>query len=290
MLRMHYRTHRKVYIIVFVIILAAAVAWAASKLSGQANQKSVEAAAGSAEMEMVTLDALKPPQKAKAPNCDWQKEKKLRHAIKANDKQYQQLVAKAKSEVAGQARVSDKTKTKVMESAKAYSDLQNQYATMWQSCKCKTRTNLAKKLSASRLKNAEVVVSEINEEKLEEMEQAQNEVRQARREYAEQAKANDELSAKDKKDIQANVLPQTDKMLAEFKTLASSVMSLLNEVKSTASQATSGSISGLLGATKKMVGQGGTGLLSQVKMLGSVTKNMISNVQDLQTDARMLSQ
>ena len=290
MLRMQFRTHRKIYIIVFAILLAAAVAWAASKLSGQANQKSLEAAGGSAEMEMVTLDTLKPPKKAKAPNCNWQKEKKLRHAIKANDKQYQQLVAKAKAEVAGQARVSEKSKTKVMESAQAYCELQNQYADMWQSCKCKTRSNLARKLAASRLKNAEVVVSEIDEEKLEEMEQAQNEVRQARREYAEHAKANDELSAKDKKDIQANVLPQTEKMLSEFKTLASSVMSLLNEIKSTASQATSGSISGLFSATKKMVGQGGAGLLSQVKMLGSVTKNMISNVKDLQTDARMLSE
>ena len=280
---------RKPYLLVIFILLVAAVVWAASELSGQANQKSVEAAEGSAEMEMVSLDTVKPPKKEKAPNCDWQKEKELRHEIKAKDEEYKGLIKTAKAEVGDQGKVSDDTKTKVLDSAKAYSDLQTQYSEMWKSCNCTTRSKLAAKLAASRLKNAEVVVSEIDDAKLEEMQKAQDEVREARREYAEQAKANDELSAEDKKDIQVNVVPQTEKMIADFQTLASSVFSLLQEVQSTATQATSGGASGLFGAAKKLVGGGGPSLLTQVKMLVTVTKNMVTSAQALQADAVTLT-
>ena len=135
------------------------------------------------------------------------------------------------------------------------------------------------------------MVSEIDEAKLEEMEKAQAEVRQARREYAQQAKENDELSDEDKKDIQANVIPQADKMLANFQTLASSVFSLLKEIQSTATSATGGGgVGGLLSSAKKLVGGGGPSLLAQVKMLVTVTKNMVTNAQDLQADATTLTE
>jgi hypothetical protein len=135
-----------------------------------------------------------------------------------------------------------------------------------------------------------VVTSEIDEAKLQEMEAAQEEVRQARREYVEQAKANDELTEEDKRDIQANVIPQTDKMLTDFQTLASSVFSLLKEVQQTATKATGGGVSGLFGAAKKLVGGGGPTLLAKVKMLVSVTKNMVTNAQALQADATTLTE
>ena len=112
----------------------------------------------------------------------------------------------------------------------------------------------------------------------------------ARREYAQQAKENNELSEEDKRDIQANVIPQADKMLANFQTLASSVFSLLKEVQSTATSATSGGVGGLFNTAKKLVGGGGPSLLAQVKMLAMVTKNMVTNVQDLQTDATTLTE
>lgn len=289
MIRSHYRSHRKIYLIVGWLILAAAVVWAGSELSGQANAKATEAAESSAEIESVSLDTLKPPKKEKAPNCDWQLEKKLRKEIKANDEGYQKLVGKAKGQVQSSGQVSEETKAEVLESAQAYNQLQTDYSEMWKSCNCKTRSKLAAKLAASRLKNAEVVVSEIDEAKLEEMEKAQAEVKAARREYAEQAQADDELSQEDKRDIQANVVPQTDKMLVKAQTLASSVTSLLKEVQGTASSASSGGLGGMLSAAKKLVGGGGPTLLTKVKMLVQVTKNLVSGVQDLQTDADLLS-
>jgi hypothetical protein len=120
MIRILTRSPRKMYLIIFAILLIAAVVWAAAELSGQANRKSLEAAEGSAEMEMVSLDTIRPPKKDKAPNCDWQKEKDLRNGIKAKDEEYKELVQAAKTEVGAQAKVSDETKAKILESAQGY--------------------------------------------------------------------------------------------------------------------------------------------------------------------------
>lgn len=294
MLKQHYARHKKMYLILAAMLLTAGLVWAAAELSGQANAKSAEAAEGSAEIEMVTLDTIKQPKPKKKdpPPCDWQAEKRIRHAIKANDKGYKQLLAKVKAEVRSQGKVSDATKGEVMNSAQGYNQLQNEYADMWQQCNCKTRSKLARKLADSRLKNAEVAVSEIDEEKLKEMDKAQEEVRQARREYAVHAKENDEISDEDKKEIQAKVVPEVEKMAVKLKSLLSSVTALMKEVQSTASSVKSGSsggLGGLLGSVKKLAATGPK-LLTQVKTLLGVVESLSSNVNDLQADTAMLTE
>ena len=282
------RRHKKALMTIGLILLLAAIVWAAAELSGQANSMAQDAGSNSAELEMITLDTLKKPSK-QPPPCDWQKEKQLRHKITENDAKYKELIAKTKSEVKSSGKVSEATQGEVLAQANAYRDLQNQYSSMWESCNCKTRANLAAKLGTTRIKSAAVVVSEIDQEKLDEMNAAQEEMKVARREYAKKAAANDELSEADKKDIQANVIPQISNMTTTMMKFVQEIAGLMNEVQQSAQKMTSGKsgIGGLFGAAKSMVSTG-TGLFKKVQTLSTVAQNMTKNVQDTMSDAQTL--
>ena len=281
------KKHKKALMVIGIVLLLAAIAWAAAELSGQANSMAQDAGSNSAELEMITLDTLKKPAK-QPPPCDWQKEKKLRKSIAANDVKYKKMIAKTKSEVKSSAKVSEATQEEVLGQADAYKGLQDQYSSMWSACNCKTRSKLATSLGKTRVKSAAVVVSEIDQAKLDEMNAAQDEMKAARREYANKAAANDELSAADKKDIQANVIPQTNKMMTTMQKFVQQIMGLMNEVQESAQKMTSGGASGLLGAAKSMVSTG-TGLFKKVQTLSTVAQNMSKNTQDMMTDAQTLT-
>jgi hypothetical protein len=281
---------KKKLLIIGAILLVAAIAWAASELSGQSNAMAQDAGSNSAELEMITLDTLKKPSK-QPPPCDWQKEKSLRHEIEENDKQYKPLVEKAKSEMNSSGKVSDATQKKVMGQANAYKELQDQYAAMWSECNCKTRANLATNLGNTRIKSADVVVSEIDQDKLNEMSAAQEELRLARREYVNEAAEKDELSKEDKRDIQANVIPQTNKLLGTMQAFVQQVFGLMNEVQEAASQvssAKSGGITSIFGSAKSLLSTG-PALFKKVQTLSTVSKSMLTNTQDLMSDAQTLS-
>jgi len=281
--------HKKALMVIGILLLLAAIAWAAAELSGQANSMAQDAGSNSAELEMITMDTLKKPSK-NVPPCDWKKETQLRKKISNNDAKYKKLMAKAKSETKSDGKVTEKTRDAVLNQANSYKDLQDQYASLWSACNCKTRAKLAKSLGNTRVKSAAVVVSEIDQKKLDEMNAAQEEMKAARREYVEKAAANDELSAADKKSIQANVIPQTNKMMATMKKFVQAVAGLMSDVQESAQKMSSnkGGIGGMFGAAKSMV-SGGTDLFKKVQTLSSVAQNMSTNTQDLMTDAQTLS-
>lgn len=286
-----YKKHRKIVLTVSILLLLAAIAWAAAELSGQANAMAMDAGSNSAEMESASLETLKKPKNEKAaPNCDWAMERDLRKKIEANDAQYQQTVKKAKAEISSQGKVSDATRSSVTKLASEYTSMQTQYADMWTSCGAKSRAKLAKSLGNARMKSAEVVVSEIDQKKLEEMNKANDEMKAARSEYVAEATANGELSQEDKREIQAKTLPRVDAMIPMFSGLVSNVMGLMKEVQKTAQQVTSagaGGLGGLLGAAKAV--SDGPQLLTKVQSLLTVSQGMLSNVQALQGDAQALT-
>ena len=81
-----YKKHRKIVLTVSILLLLAAIAWAAAELSGQANAMAMDAGSNSAEMESASLETLKKPKNEKAaPNCDWAMERDLRHAPNHDD-------------------------------------------------------------------------------------------------------------------------------------------------------------------------------------------------------------
>jgi len=283
-----YPKHRKLVLMVGIILLFAAIVWAAAELSGQANALAMDAGSNSAEMEVTSLETLKKPEKA-APNCDWKFERELRHKIEANDAKYQEEIKKAKSETSSMGKVSDGIRSSVTKLASEYDSLQTKYADMWMSCGCKTRAKFAKSLGSSRLKSAEVVVSDIDKQKLEEMNKANEEMKVARSEYVKEASSSGEISQADKKEIQAKTLPKVDTMIPMFTGFMNNVMGLLKEVQQSAQQVTSsgsGGIGGMFGAAKALTD--GPNLLTKVQTLLTVSQGMLSNAQALQGDAQTL--
>lgn len=285
-----YKNHRKALLIIGLLLMAAVLVWAAAELSGQANSMAQDAGSNSADMEMVTLNTIKKPEKTKdspkPPPCDWKKERSIKKQIDANDRKYKSLRSKAKSELKGTGKVSSGTKNAVMASAGEFKKLCDQYAAMWDACKCRTRAKTARKTGETRLKSAAVLVGgDIDEAKLKDMQDSQDEMKVARREYVVKATEGDEISDADKGDLQSNVVPQIKGLITDSQALVTNVTSLLGDIQD---QATGGGISSLT----KMASGGGasavSSLLSPVKTLMSVAKGMLTNVQALLSDAQSL--
>ncbi|MEW5722164.1 MAG: hypothetical protein AB1896_03595 [Thermodesulfobacteriota bacterium] len=284
--------HKKMLLVLGLLLLAAALVWAAAELSGQANALAQDAGDSSADMEMVSLDTIKPAKQTKdtpqPPPCDWAKEKALKQKLNANNAQYKQLRAKAKSELQGTGQVSPGTKSAVMASAKEFKSLSDQYAAMWDACKCKTRANTARKSGNSRLKSAAVLVGgDINEGLLTDMQSAQQEMKAARREYVREATEGGELSDQDMADLSATVVPQAKQVAAQVQQLVNNVTSLLGNLQSSAGDAAKAALSkvatggGAAGAKEAAASE----LLKPVKTLLGVSQNMLTNATALVEDA-----
>lgn len=282
-----YEKNKKFWISIGLILLVAAIAWAAAELSGQANAAAADAGDQSFELETISMDMIKEPKpKNEPPPCDWQLEKDLRKKIEVNNDLYKKLLEKAKSEAKSAGKVSGETGEALLNSATEYKGLQEEYASMWDSCTCKTRAKLARELAETRLKGAEVVASEIDKEKLEALEKQQEQMKKARREYVENATKNEEISAEDKKDIQANLVPRSNMLVSNIGESVQKVMGLLQQVQETATKVKSG---GLMSGLKAMKGLSEGNLLQPVQGLLSLVKNMLTNAQDLSSDVQLLS-
>lgn len=289
-----YEKNKKLILVLGLILLAAALVWAAAELSGQANSLAQDAGSNSADMEMVTLNTIKQPAKTKdapkPPPCDWKKERSIKKAIDANDAQYKGLRSKAKSELNATGKVSAGTKSAVMNSANQFKKLCYDYAAMWDACKCTTRANTARKSGDSRIKSAAVLVGgDINEGNLTAMQRAQDEMKAARREYVKKATAGGEISDQDKADLKSTVVPQIKSLMSQTQSLVTGSTSLLGDIQK---GATSGGLTGLTKMAKSAASGDAGGvaktLLKPVTTLVSVAKSMLSNVQALFQDAQSL--
>jgi len=281
------KKNKKFLIIFGIVLLVAAIAWAAAELSGQANAAAADAGEQSLEMEDISLGMIKDPKpKKKPPACDWQLETKLRKKIAANTGEYKKVVAKAKNEAQSDGKVSPKTGDVLLYWAVEYKDLQKDYASMWDDCSCKTRAKLARELGQTRLRSAEVTASEIDKEKLAALKKQQDKMKQARREYVEKATKNEEITAKDRNEMQANLIPRTQSLLSNVGDLVQKVTGLLQQVKDSATKAKSG---GLMGGFKSMTSLSKGNLLGPVQGLLSLVQNMLTNTKDLSSDVQTLS-
>ncbi|MEW6266037.1 MAG: hypothetical protein AB1641_23435 [Thermodesulfobacteriota bacterium] len=289
-----YRNNRKLLLVLGFILLAAAIVWAAAELSGQANSMAQDAGSSSADMEMTTLNTVKKPAKTKdspqPPPCDWAKERQIKSQLDANDAKYKALRDRAKSEMKSAGKVAPGTKDAVMASAREFKGLCDQYAAMWDACKCYTRGKTARKSGESRMSSAEVLVSEIDEGKLSKMQAAQDAMKTARREYASEAAAGGEISDADKADLKSTVVPQIQTLTGQVQTLVTGVTQLLGDIQK---GATGGGLSSITSMAKTAASGGGASdiaskLLKPVTTLLSVAKGMLANVQALMSDAQTL--
>lgn len=283
------KKNRRVFLIIGVFLFLAALAWAASQLSGQANAAAADAGANSLEMEKISLDMIKEPKpKQNPPSCDWQEEKRLRKLIEESNTGYEGLVAKARTESAGQGKVSPETATSLQKSAETYVSLQENYAKMWDACTCKTRAKLARELAESRRKNVDVVANEINSEKIDAMLAQQEKLDQARQEYVKQAKADEELTSEDKSAVAVKLVPRAQMVFTNIGKLQKEVLGLMQQVQETATSAKGGS--GMFGGgLSALKGLSEGNLLKPIQALLSLCKGMLSSSQSLMSDLQVLS-
>ncbi|MEW5722767.1 MAG: hypothetical protein AB1896_06650 [Thermodesulfobacteriota bacterium] len=230
------KKHKKLLIIIALLLVSGALVWAAAKLSGQANALAQDTGIYSAEMENLTIATIVKPARTKdspsaPPPCDWKKEAQIKKALNDNDAKYKAAAAKAKSEQsAGQ--VSEATKGEVLKLAAEYQKLCDEYAAMWSACNCATRAKTAQAAGESRIKSAAVVAGgTINTDLLAALDAAQAKLRDARAEYAKTAVADAEIAEEDKAALKATVVPAAETLVAKMKDHVDAVQRLMMDIQ-----------------------------------------------------------
>jgi hypothetical protein len=274
--------------ILLALLLLAAIAIAAADLSGQANKSAADAGSSSADLEMASLETIKPPKQG--PPVDWAAERRIRRQLASQDKAYVPLVDRAKREIDATGAVSGGTGKQILDAAGKYRDTCNVYADVWAKGNCVTRANLARETGASRLASAELIVAGADSAKSDALAEQQAKMNEARNAYAKEAQANDELSEQDKAAIKASVVPRAEKLITDTGDLVIRTVSLVDQIRSQMSP--EGVVGGLVScaASGKSVEEGVTSLIYPVTSLLSLAKNLASNAQSLLEDANLLSQ
>lgn len=285
------RRHR-IWILMLLVLAAAAIVWAATQ--GQADALAQNAGDSSTDMEMATLDMVQPPREEvrnqraqESPDCDWALERDLRHQIEANNDEYKQLTSQANAEMSGSGAVSSGTRDAVLASADAHKVLQDRYATMWNSCNCRTRANVATESGSTRLANAQVVVGGANSDNMDNLQASQERLKTARGEYAQDVKANNELSDEDKALIRANARPRAEKVVSDLTDLILQITGLVNDISSMSSMSATQMAAGA--ASCAASGGGDLTLLTNAQTLLSLAEAMLSNANSLVSDISLLT-
>lgn len=270
-----------------LLLALAGLVWAAAELSGQANKSAADAGSNAADMEMASLEMIKPSKTA--PNCNWALEKKLRKELERIDKDYRKILARAQSDIAGNSgKVSPETRAKGMKSAELFKATSEKYAAMWDKCKCTSRAKLARETGESRMKSAAMAFNDVDSDNVDAYNEQQDSMAAARRAYVEDAKT--DLSDKDRAALKSNLLPKAEKIADNLAALGQGVTGLLGQIQSQATDPVA-----IGGCARQVVSDTGpeagsaTALLSPVKSLMSLIQSMTGNVQGMISDIMTLS-
>lgn len=291
--------------LLIIFLLSCAIGWAvAESLSGQSNAQAANTGVNAAKMDLVSLETIKAPQATPdkpAPNVDWGQEKSLRQKLKELDRSYNQVAAVAQNETRSKSAVSAATADKLLNSARQFKAVSDQYAAVWEKGKCKTRAELAREAGASRLAGAELIIAGADGDKVSALKRQQDKLNKARQAYVKEATANNEISAADKASIKSELMPMANKLVSDTVSLVKEVTGLLKNIQSQAQSLTSGSPTAVMGAMSGCASAGGGGgspadgaaigpnqLLGPVTNLLSLAQTLASNSQSLLSDLSLL--
>jgi len=273
---------RRILLWTLAISLMFGLLWAALDLNGQSNKTAADAGSNAADMDMASLDSIKPKATSK---INWKQEKALRSKIDQADSQYRKILETANAEISSAQKVSDATRDSGMTSAKSFQDASEEYAAFWDKNDGKSRAKLAREAGLSRVKSAEMALNNISKDKIEAYNTQQDSLRKAQTEYMNEAKT--DLSSADKASLKANLAPKIQKIAGNLATLMQGVTGLISQVKE---QVSAGGISGAVGGCAKTVTSGGSAsdgvsaLISPLTSLLSLVKGMTGNVQGMLSD------
>ena len=278
-------------LVIFILFLLCAVAWAVSELSGQANKSAADAGMASADMEMASLETISKPQK-NPPNVNWGEEKRLRKELEKQDNAYKAIAKKAQQQAGGPKGVDEPTAKALRGAAGKFRETSEKYAVVWEKGDCASRARLARETGESRVASAEVLIAGADSDKIDALNKRQASLNEARQAYIKEAVDNDEISAKDKAAMKATLKPKAEKLVSETGDLVMKVTGLLNQVRS---QATPAGLVGGLGGCAASAASGSVptdptaSLLSPVTSLLSLTKGLAGNASSLLSDVNVLT-
>lgn len=277
------RKNRRILMWFLLLMLFAALVYAGAELLGQANKNCADAGSTGADMEMASLESIKPSKSKPAKPSEQQR---LLNKIKSVDKEYKALVDKARSETVASGHVSDGTRSAGMACANRYQQASDGYAAYWEKNGNAKRAALAREAGVSRVRNAEMTFNDVDSSRISAYNDQQEKLAAARKAYLEEAKT--DVSDADRAAIKSGLQPRLEKMGGEVKNLISSITSLLDQVKSQAG----GGMGAIGGCAKGAVTGGATdgvaGLLSPVTNLLSLAKSMGSNVTSMLSELAAL--
>ena len=288
------RKLREIFLVAFMTVLVCGLVWAVAELSGQSNKSAADAGSSAADMEMATLDPIKPSTEATG---DANKETAIRNKIMKADNAYKSKLAQAKSETNSKGKVSPGTRDAGMTAARQYKAANDEYAAYWDSQKCGSRAQLAREVGESRMKSAEMAFNDVSSDKVNAYNKQQDRVRTAQKAYFKDAKK--DVSESDRAAIKSGVTPRLKKIGGDLTTLLSTVTGLLNQVQQQVGGSMNFSPSGIGGCAQKMVSEGPSSvtaaapegvaeLLSPLKSMLSLVQSMSGNVTGMISDINSL--
>lgn len=281
-------------LVILILFLLCAVAWAVAELSGQANKSAADAGMASADMEMASLETITTPAQT-PPNVNWNEERRLRKELERQDNAYKGVATKAQRQASTPDGVDGATAKALRASAGKFKDTSEKYAVVWEKGNCISRARLARETGASRVASAEVIIAGADSDKIDALNEQQGKLNEARQAYIEEAKANNEITEKDKAAMKANLMPKAQKLVSDTGDLVTQVVGLLDQVRAQVSPA--GLIGGLGGCAASAVSgaeaapaDSAAKLLSPVTSLLSLTKGLAGNASSLLSDIASLTE
>ena len=276
-------TPRRVLMWFLLLMLFAALVYAATELLGQTNKSAADAGSTGADMEMATLESIKPSKSKPAKPSEQQR---LLSKIRSIDREYKALVNKARSETMSTSHVSPATRSAGVACANRYQQASEEYAAYWERNGNPKQANVAHQTGLARVKNADMVFNDVDSSKISDYNDQQDKVAKARREYLAEAKG--DLSDADRAALKSTLLPRLQKMTGEVTSLVSQITSLLNQARSAAG----GNVGAIGGCAKQLVSggiaDGPAGLIAPLTSLLSLTKGLGNNIGSMISDVTSL--
>ncbi len=273
---------RKILLWALTMTLIAGLVWAGADLLGQSNKKAADAGANAADMEMASIDSVKPSVKeGKKPVS---KATAAHNKVKQADSAYRVALKKAQSEIDSSGKVSQKTYNAGMAAARKFQAASEEYAATQEP----VRAKMIREAGASRIKSAEMAFSDIDASKIDDYNSQQDTLRQAQKEYYDLAKT--DVSEQDRAAMKAALIPTLQRVGGNLAGTAGDIMSLLSQVKDQVGMSPSAMMGGCArqAATSGSMSSGATALLSPLQSLLSLVKGMGSNVQGMISDISSL--
>lgn len=290
------RKFRSFILMVLVATLVCGLVWAALELSGQSNKSAADAGSSAADMEMASLDSIKPS--TSAPEGANQ-ETAIRNKIQQADSAYKKQLAKAKSEINANGKVSESTRSAGMSAAHKYKAANDEYAAYWDGKNCASRAKLAREVGESRVKSADMAFNDASSDKIAAYNKQQDKVRKAQKEYMKDAKT--DVSDADRADIKSSLMPRLKTLSGDLTGLIGTVTGLLSQVQQQVGGSFSLDTASIGGCARKAVEEGpamatkasnlaenSSELLAPLTSLLSLLQSMASNVTGMISDISSL--